>query len=415
MFKLFLAPLKEIGPEEKKNLVFLGGAYFLTLMSYPIIRSSSDAFFIQSHGVKNWPWVTFYSVIVLSLCIFFFNRVQKKIGVKGLFVTISLFSFLFFFCSALAFKANWLLFSYAMYVWKESYIVILVHLCLGFFNTHFSYGFAKSFLGPFGGIASIGAILGGIFTSSVTREIGVFWLMITGAIICLVTPLFFIMLSDRVGTKTKERPQVKPLASVQGLWPYLMSIIGIILITQFIINTMNFKFNSAVQDHFLTVVDKTVFFGKTYTLVNVITVLIQFLLTPFALRAVSLRNNHFLIVGIYLVGLIPLLIFQGHLIMIISTVFIVAKAIDYSLFGVIKEMLYYPLDEYQKYGAKYIVDVVMYRASKGLVSLFLTQIQNFKRLDHILVVASLIWLALVFKVFRLHSRLKNKEIVHKQS
>ena len=34
-------------------------------------------------------------------------------------------------------------------------------------------------------------------------------------------------------------------------------------------------------------------------------------------------------------------------------------------------MLYYPLQDAQKYGIKYIVDMVVYRSSKGLISLFL--------------------------------------------
>ncbi|MCY4645049.1 MAG: hypothetical protein OXB88_10565 [Bacteriovoracales bacterium] len=406
MLKSFWIPLQKLSTDEKKNLIFLTLAYFFSLMSYPIIRSSSDAFFLQTHGVKNWPWVTFYSVIVLSICIFLFSKVQAKIGVKKLYALVSFFSVAFFLCSAFALKADIAIFSYATYIWKECYIVILLHLCLAFFNTHFSYDFAKSFFGPFGAVTSIGPIIGGAFTSFFTKEIGVFWLVIVGALICLLTPLAFLMLSERTGTERKERPQENPLASVRDIWPYVATIVGIIMVTQFIINVANFKFNFVVQNNFAAIEDKTTFFGKIYTLINILTLVIQLVVTPIALRSMSLRANHFSIVGLHLLVFLPLLILGGQVVWAVSAVFICAKGLDYSLFGVAKEMLYYPLKEYQKYGAKYIVDMVMYRFSKGLVSLSLTQVQNFRALDALISVAVLIWGALVFYVFRLHGRLK---------
>ena len=180
MLTSFLAPFKKASSEEKKNFLLLTTAYSFALMSYPILRSSSDAFFIQAHGAKNWPWVTLYSVIALSLCIFLFNKIQGKFGVKKLYLGISLFSAVFFLGSALAWRAEIPLFAYATYIWKECYLVILVHLCLGFFNAHFSYDFAKSFYGPLGAISSVGAIIGGLFTSFITKEIGIFWLITVG-------------------------------------------------------------------------------------------------------------------------------------------------------------------------------------------------------------------------------------------
>ena len=234
--------------------------------------------------------------------------------------------------------------------------------------------------------------------------------------ICAITPLFFIMLTEKAAiqvgrgqTTASPSRSPSPLASVQGIWPYISSIIGIIFITQLIINVVNFKLNLAVQNNLPNVVDKTVFFGKIYTLINIVSLLVQLIITPIALRTLSLRTNHLLIVGIYLAGLMPLLLLQGQVLSIISVVFIISKGVDYSFFGVIKEMLYYPLDEYQKYGAKYIIDIVMYRASKGVVSLGLTQIQNFRVLDALLAISTLGWLVLTFGIFRLRSQIRNNK------
>ena len=213
------------------------------------------------------------------------------------------------------------------------------------------------------------------------------------------------MLTEQANTRVERRLETTPLASVKGLWPYLTGIIGTIIITQFVINVSSFRLNLMVQEHFASMVDKTVFFGRVYTIINVATLFILSILTPLALKNTSLRTNHFTVVGIYLVGILPVIFFQGHLLGAMATVFITSKAIDYSFFGTIKEMLYYPLNKYQKYGAKYIIDMVMYRCSKGLISLFLAYVQNFRVLNILLALACLFWLTIVLYLFRLREKL----------
>ena len=420
MLQSFLLPYKKLDSSGKKNFIFLTSSYFFVLMSYPVIRSSTDAFFIQSHGAKNWPWVTFYSVIVLSICISIFSKLQQKFGSRKVYILASLFTALFFILQAFAWESHWHSFAYLSYIWKESYIVILVHLCLAFFNANFKYEFAKSFFGLFGALTSVGGIIGGAFTSFLTKEIGVFWLMVSGAMICIFSPIFFFFLTERNWDR-EESEEIdsdhdgdgdgygkSPLESVKGLWSYLGSIIGIIFITQFIINVMNFKFSIVVQDNFASMADKTVFFGKVYGLINVITLVIHVIGTPFLLRNLSLRNNHFLVLGVYFMGLLMVFTLGGQAVLFISVIFMTYKAIDYSFFSAIKEMLYYPLGKYQKYGAKYIVDMVMYRASKGVVSLFLTQVQNFSVLSGMLFSSIFIWIFLTLKVFDRRKKLLEK-------
>ena len=230
MIKSFLAPIRELDHRGKRNFIFLGLAYFFALMSYPIIRSSSDAFLIQAHGAKSWPWATFFSVITLFLCIVFFSRVQRRVGVKKLYVMVSLFSVLFFICAALAWRFGFQQFAYLAYIWKESYAVILIHFCLAFFNSYFNYNVAKLLLGPLGAIVSIGSIIGGALTFSITKQVGIFWLIVSGAGICLLSPLFFALLferSDRAeggsGHSAQEaRPgRSNPSREFGPMWPAL--------------------------------------------------------------------------------------------------------------------------------------------------------------------------------------------------
>lgn len=59
----------------------------------------------------------------------------------------------------------------------------------------------------------------------------------------------------------------------------------------------------------------------------------------------------------------------------VSFSFVFVKAIDFSLFGVLREMLYIPLTLDEKYRAKAVIDVFAYRSSKALVSITVLAIQ----------------------------------------
>jgi ATP/ADP translocase len=60
---------------------------------------------------------------------------------------------------------------------------------------------------------------------------------------------------------------------------------------------------------------------------------------------------------------------------VLSFSYVFFKAIDFSLFGVIREMLYVPLQLDAKFRAKAIIDVFAYRTSKAVVSLGLLILQ----------------------------------------
>ena len=62
---------------------------------------------------------------------------------------------------------------------------------------------------------------------------------------------------------------------------------------------------------------------------------------------------------------------------LISFAFVFIKAIDFSLFGIIREMLYIPLKTEEKFQAKAVIDVFVHRSAKALVSLCVLGLQLF--------------------------------------
>jgi AAA family ATP:ADP antiporter len=85
---------------------------------------------------------------------------------------------------------------------------------------------------------------------------------------------------------------------------------------------------------------------------------------------------------------------------LVAGTFLFMKAFDYSLFTASKELLYYPLDTLQKYGAKYVSDMVVYRLSKGLIAVILIKYQDFKFLNIMMGISLFIWFISLIYLFK---------------
>lgn len=403
LIKIF-SPLKELKGYEKRNFWVLTLVYALVLFTYPMIRSVTDATILESLGIKSWNMANFYSILTLFCVINIFNWFQKRLGQKKIFLLITGFSLLIF--SSLSFGLPKLskLQVYSLFVWKEVYIVLLVHICLGLFNSHFKEEFAKSFFGPFGALTSLGSIGGGLITSHFTNDFGVKGLMyISCAVLVMILITKYFFRENLI--ELQEEKKKTPLKELNGIWSYVFLILLLVGLTQFLIYIINLNFNASVKDMFSSVKETTAYFGTIYTWINVAALLIQFFITPFALKNFSLKNNHRAIVGIYLLVFLPIIAFAGGTLSVLSLVFISSKSIDYSFFGTIKEMLYYPLKVSQKYAAKYIVDMFGYRFSKAVVALFFAYFFDEKLAKILFLVFTVFWLISVFRIFTINERL----------
>ena len=89
----------------------------------------------------------------------------------------------------------------------------------------------------------------------------------------------------------------------------------------------------------------------------------------------------------------------------IAALFTYLKAADYSLFSSGKELLYQPLKPEQKYGAKYLTDMLVYRAGKAVVALVLIYLQSSTILNMLMFIFLLVWIFLIIRLFKLQRQL----------
>ncbi len=392
----------------KRNILVLGLAAFTILFSYPLLRSAATATFLQHYGAKSSPAVWVWSVVALSGLVTFYNRYQLKWRVHNLYAATGFFSIVFIALCFFLVNRNLGVFAWPLYVWKEVYIVVMLHMVYGLLNTLVDIKIARILYGPLGAMGSLGGVLGGLLTSYLAANFNEQIVVVVGLAIIFSSVLFYLM-SDRVMLKGKdaERADISPLASVQGVGRYVGMMALMVILTQFVINLANFKFNVLFEIAVPDQTEKTQQLGRLYTWINLLALGLQIFVLPLLLRFVALRQIHIMIPSVYLVA--QLWSLDGGA-LAVAGMFMVLKGTDYSLFAVSKELLYFPLSDKQKYGAKYIVDMFCYRFGKGIISFVMIYVQSLVWIDGLLYVSLFLWLWLVFPLMKEHKVLKQESL-----
>jgi len=402
--KSFFAPLKALSRDETRNLIFIALVIFGTLLSYPIVRSTTTAMFLDAFGAKSSPTVWLFSVLVLAGVVSIYNYWQVRLSIHRLFLGTAIFSVAFFLVGTLVWWDGNTWAAWPLFVWKEVYIILMIHMAFGFLNSCIPIEIAKLLYGPMGAMGSLGGVLGGLATSYLTKSISTEWILIIGSQFILISGFLF-WFTDRskcLSKVSREENVAKttPLTSLRGVRKYALLIAAIVALSQFCINLANFQFNVLFAEIVPDKLEKTRLLGQLYTAINGVGLGVQLILVPLLLRFLSIRTIHFIVPGIYLLVTIFGFGLGGSAFFAVGMAFVFFKGIDYSLFSVGKELLYFPLNAKQKYGAKYITDMVVYRMAKGGISLFLIYVQDLKLLTVLLYGFLALWPGLIVALFR---------------
>jgi AAA family ATP:ADP antiporter len=135
------------------------------------------------------------------------------------------------------------------------------------------------------------------------------------------------------------------------------------------------------------------------------TLFLQLVILPLGLKHISERSLHLFIPISYMACLVLGLGAGAGTLLTVSSLYIFMKASDYSLFSSAKELLYHPLRPLQKYGAKYLTDMIVYRAAKASIAVVLLYFQAPVLLNGMMVSFMGLWLVMVIITFRQHRKL----------
>lgn len=393
--------LKDFNHNQKESLLFFLVSYFFALFNYPLVRASTTSTFLEAFGAKSSPHAWLWTVVFLSLAVSISNWLQSRLAVQKVFFIISAFSALiFFFTQELSALPQ---LGFLPFIWKDIYIVLQIHLLLAFVNQALDKEIFKRLVGPIGAVGSLGGVIGGLLTSYLSSTSGTSFVLIVASFFVLLPGLVFLRTRNFYQDKD-SRKKVAPLNSfTPEVKRYVFYIAIVVALTQFVINMADFQFNMSFEKSVMGLEMRTEYLGHLYSLTNLLSLILQLFFVPLILTRVKEKNFHYFIPASY---------FAGHLLLItlgggfwgVAGFYLYLKSSDYSFFSSAKELLYQPLTSAQKYGAKYITDMLVYRFSKALIAVVLIYVQSLFMINILMVVFLTLWMLAITKLFQVYPK-----------
>ena len=376
-----LTELKAFTRFEKLFIFFSMIAGFCIAAEYAATRPSSSAIFLSVFSSHAIPWVWLISVPFNLLVVYLYNRFLPKIGplkmigaIGGIVVCLHIF------CAACLHLFPQFIF--VQFIFKDIYIVLMFKQLWSMIHSTIPATRAKYLYGCIFGVGTLGAISGSLIPSFFAVDIGSEHLFL-----CTV-PLYLLLYfaysqaykrSSLANGNFAQNLTVDPRPgegfSLIRRSPFLIAVLLLVVFMQVSVGLMDYQFNSYIE---LNIFDKdlrTEYVGRIVGVTNVLSIILQFAGGFLMVHVLGVRGSHLFVPLILLGNALVTLAIPNFAIISFSYIFI--KSVDFSLFGVIREMLYIPMKLDEKFRAKAIIDVFAYRSSKALVSICILGLQFF--------------------------------------
>lgn len=368
----------------KKERVFLFFAMacgFLISADYAIIRPASQSLFIYFFGSKTLPFVWMCSIPFNLTIVFLYNYFLPKIGCFRFFLFSAL---LISVGNSLAgfFIGQNSLVSFSFYIWKEVYVLLMFQQVWAIIHATMSLGKAKYLYGVLFGFGALGGFLGSLIPGFLAVWMG------SESLLFFTAPIYFLLIMAYAGLMKYSGAEEQ--VSSQGTKPFrslgqgvklitssflLKSILGMTVCMQVAATLVDFQFQSFLEKGFPDKDIRTQCVGQIVSLGNILTMGLQFFGTFLCIRLLGLQRAHLLVPAVLSIGALGFLFSSSF--SVLATFFVTLKSLEFSVFLVIKEMLYIPLRLEEKFQAKAIIDVFMGRFAKIGASLIIIFSQVF--------------------------------------
>jgi len=350
-------------------------AALFVLGGYELLRSSTSSIFQQFYQSSNIPAATILSPLSVIVVIWVYGRLLTRLGPSGALTASSLLSGLVIGGCYLGIRAGFGPAAAVLYIFRKGYIVLLIEQYWSFINSVLTPAQARRYNGPVCGLASLGAIVGGLLVRHLAEPLGTEQLVLAAAL-SLAPAALCSARGYRLGGE--PRPSATELGGRQGTLalklfveqPYLLRIAVLIWLTQVVSTVFEFRFYDLAEQAFADQDRRTAFYGGFWATVNTVAAVLQFVLAPLVMAKVRLRRVHEALPAVHLLTAAGLLLAPS--LMMGAGALLGFKTCDYSVFRAAKEIFYLPLSFDARYRSKQVIDSFGYRFGEGSVGAIVT-------------------------------------------
>ena len=381
--------------------IALSAAFLLA--GYEFLRSASQSLYIGAYGAKNLPVAMALAPVGTLLFIWGYGWLLSVAGAARATVLTCLAAAAAMVACHAAMTAGSRLAVGLLYVLRESYIVLLVEQIWAFINSTLREREGRRLNGPICGVASLGAIGGGLAVQAWVRSVGSVNLVLFGALSLLPTALG-AMAAYRAAGEPEPAPDEahgrQGHLGLRVLWrdPLLRVLALVVIASQVVSTVFDLQLSRFVETALPVADERTRWFGSFYVGLNVGSALFLFVVAPLLLAVAPLRLVHTVIPLTHVTLAVTALVCPS--LRSAAAALAVFKVLDYSVFRAAKELLYVPLSFDARYRAKALIDAFGYRFAKGGASAILAVAGRVAAipvaaLAAVAALASGVWLALV--------------------
>jgi|JI9StandDraft_1071089.scaffolds.fasta_scaffold22958_3 AAA family ATP:ADP antiporter len=366
---------------EKLFIFYIMLCSFLITGEASITRATANSVFLSTYTVKLFPLVWLTSVPLNFLIVSFYNLFLPKLGCIRMLILSICLAFCINLFSAF-YLTSFSFLPFLLYLWKDIFIILMFQQLWSVIHATINIDRAKYLYGIFFGMGGLGSVVGSLVPGFLAVRLGSEkLLLITLPFYLLICLCYCLALQKR--EKIAFRQDISSLSSdstdiLGGIKlihhsTFLKFILFIVVAMQLTSTLMDFQFCTLLEKEFAVQDLRTQFLGRFFGIVNMINVFLQFIGSFVLLRLIGLRATHLfvpILLGLNTLGFLiwPTFRMMGY-------AFGTIKCLDYSIFGIIKEMLYIPLKVEEKFKAKAIIDVFAYRTSKAFASIVILLLQ----------------------------------------
>ena len=344
---------------------------FLITAEYAIIKPTSESILLAHYDLKVYPYLWLLTIPFNFVVVFLYNYFVSRLGCFRVFLgtvalAIGIHSFSAVFIS---FFPPFALF---LCIWRDVYILLMFQQLWSVIHINVEVSKAKYLYGIIFGVSGAGSILGSLAPGFLAIKIG------SQSLLYLTIP-FYLILSFMYYQMLKQSEKIEEtrlqIERKKGGFQLIYSsrslkfIFAIVILMQLSMTVIEYQFTSFVYQKFFIQDLRTQFYGRLWGMINLIKLFLQFFATFLLLKVLDLKKSQFVVPGILLGNAVVSLIIPSF--SVIGCSFSLIKIFDYSLFNILKEILYVPLGPAEKFKAKAIIDVFGYRSAKGLASFFI--------------------------------------------
>ena len=406
----FLKKVFDIREGEVQRAFLMQLNIFLIISTLLIVKPTVNGLFLSEIGVEKLP-VTFvlvalFAVIFSTLYTRLLGRISlNKIILATLFISALLF-ILFGILLRLNIVGGWLL--YAFYIWVAIFGVLSASQFWIIANVVFNAREAKRLFGFIGSGAIAGGIFGGYLTTLLAERMGSENLLFIGAgMLSLCIPITAYIWKKNVLTTQSKFQRRKKIARTDHPFvlirqskhlTYLAAIIGISVI---VAKLVDFQFSAIASDKIDDPDELTAFFGFWFSNFNVISLIVQLVLTRRIVGTLGIGSSLFFLPGAILLGAVFVFFFPE----LWAAIFI--KMADGSLKQSVNkasvELLALPIPSEIKNQTKTFIDVVVDSIATGISGVILIFVVNGLDLSYqfISLITGMLILMWIFFVFRI--------------